>query len=102
MSTPEYRKLRNGIIIALVPIFAVVIFQAFSVYFTLQNMVDRDSYHEDLLDLQLLVERKTAAIERISMDSEKDHTHLFNEIDRINNRIDLLYQERNVRRGELK
>lgn len=99
MSTPEYRRLRNGLFIAGLPIIAAVVFQAFSVYFTMQHKIDREEYQEGLYDLALMLERKTQAIERISLDSEKDHTHLYNEIERINNRIDQLYQRQNALRG---
>ena len=99
MSTIEYVKLRNGLLIAAVPVFAVVIFQAFSVYFTMENKLDRSEWQESLYNLQLLVERKTQALEKISTGNEKTNINLIDEIDHINERIDRLYERQNGTRA---
>ena len=99
MSTQEYTKLRNGLLIAAVPIFAVVLFQAFSVYFAMQNKIDRTEYQEALYNITLLVERKTLALEKIATSNEKENISLMKEVDNINVRIDVLYQRQNRMRS---
>jgi len=99
MSTAEYKRLRNGLLIAAVPIFAVVVFQAFSVYFTMQNKVDRTEYQQGLYDLTLIMERKTLALEKIATGNEKTSIRLLAEIDDLNNRIDKIYERQNRMRS---
>jgi len=101
MSSAEYTKLRNGLLIAAVPIFAVVIFQAFSVYFTMQNKIDRTEYQEGLYNLTLLTEKKTQALEKIATGNEKTNLYLIKEVDEINSRIDKLYERQNRMRSAI-
>jgi len=95
MTTPEYTKLRNGLLIAGLPILAAIIFQAFSIYFTMQSKIDRTEYQKDMYELQLLMERKTMALEKIATNNEKTNIQLFNDIDKINERIDKMWERQN-------
>lgn len=95
MTTPEYKRIRNGLLYASIPIIAVVIFQAFSVYFTMENKVDRSEYQQGLYEITLIMERKTMALEKIATGNEKTNLRLLDEVDKLNERIDKMYERQN-------
>ena len=95
MSATEYKKLRNAIIVAFIPIFAAVAYGAAGMHFGMKNKVEYTQYQEGLYSVQLLVEKKTAILEQMVVGDRKDNEHLYDEIERINNRIDELYRQLN-------
>jgi len=88
MSTTEFRKLRNAIIVAFIPIIVLVGWNTIGSYFTIKelekNKVDRLEHQRSLYEIQALVERKTVALESLATGTARDIEGIQEEIDNIN------------------
>jgi len=103
MSSQEYRKLRNYVLIAFIPIFAAVAYNAAGMHFGMKNKVDRIEMQKNVYETHLLFERKTATLEKMVLqnNNHENYLELKDELDNVQLRIDKLVDDHFVMRGDI-
>lgn len=95
MSSPEYKKLRNVVLVAFVPIFLVIFYNAMGMHFGMKNKVDRIELQKNMYEQQLLFEAKTQALEKMVLEDTDYEVFLEikTEVRKLNKRIDRHLEE---------
>lgn len=95
MSNDEYRSLKkrwHTVIAILIPTLMLVAWNAVDDHFAIKNIeenkIDRTEFYMQFYEVQLIQERKTAALEQIATGAAEDIPALREEIKRLSERID--------------